>query len=89
MLVGASRGSVLRLVLGQAAKLVGIGICLGLLGAGIFVRFIASSLFGVTPFDAVTLSAVSALLAGVALLAVYILARRTTSADPMQSLRYE
>lgn len=89
MPVGASRGSVLRLVLGQAAKLVGIGICLGLLGAGILARFIASLLFGVTPFDAVTLSAVSVVPAGVTLLAGYIPARRAADADPMQSLRYE
>jgi putative ABC transport system permease protein len=89
MAVGASRAAVLRLVLGQAAKLVGIGIGLGLLGAASLARFIASLLFGVTPFDAATLAGVSALLAIVALLASYIPAHRAAQADPMNSLRYE
>ncbi len=87
--VGASRRAVLRLVLGHAAKLVGIGIGLGLIGATLLARSIASLLFGVTPFDASTLASVSLLLACVALLASYIPARRATNIDPMESLRYE
>jgi ABC-type antimicrobial peptide transport system permease subunit len=89
MAVGASRAAVLRLVLGQAAKLVSFGIGIGLVGAVILARFIASLLFGVTPFDAATLAGVSALLAIVALLASYIPAHRAAQADPMNSLRYE
>jgi predicted permease len=72
MAVGASHGAVLRLVLGHAARLVSLGIGIGLLGAAILARFVASLLFGVTPFDAATLAGVSALLAVVALLASYI-----------------
>src|SRR5438552_3705013 len=87
--VGASSGALLRLVLGQAAKLVGIGICLGLVGAMLLARSIASLLYGVTPFDAATLASVSLLLAAVALLASYIPARRAASVDPMVALRYE
>lgn len=49
MAVGATRGAVLRLVLGQAAKLVGVGICLGLVGAMLLTRWIASLLYGITP----------------------------------------
>jgi ABC-type lipoprotein release transport system permease subunit len=52
-------------------------------------RFVASRLFGVTPFDAATLAGVSVLLAVVALLASYIPAYRAAQADPMNSLRYE
>jgi ABC-type antimicrobial peptide transport system permease subunit len=89
MAVGASRRAVLQLVLGQAAKLVGIGICLGLAGAALLARLIASLLFGVTPFDSATLASVSVLLALVALAASYIPARRAAKADPMDSLRYE
>jgi putative ABC transport system permease protein len=89
MAVGASRGAVLQLVLGQAAKLVGIGICLGLLGATLLARLISSLLYGVTPFDAATLTSVSLLLAIVALVASYIPAHRAAMTDPMESLRYE
>jgi putative ABC transport system permease protein len=70
--VGASSGDLLRLVLGQAAKLVCIGICLGLFGAMLLARSIASLLYGVTPFDTATLISVSFLLTAVALLASYI-----------------
>jgi putative ABC transport system permease protein len=89
MAVGASAGAVLRLVLGQAAKLVSIGICFGLVGATLLARSIASLLYGITPFDAATLASVSVLLAAVALLASYIPAHRAAKADPMDSLRYE
>jgi putative ABC transport system permease protein len=87
--VGASSGALLRLVLGQAAKLVSIGICLGLAGAMLLARSIASLLYGITPFDTATLASVSVLLAIVALLASYIPARRAASVDPMVALRYE
>jgi putative ABC transport system permease protein len=87
--VGASHGAVLRLVLGHAAKLVSIGICVGLVGAALLARLIASLLFGVAPFDAATLASVSVLLAVVALVASFIPAQRAAQADPMESLRYE
>jgi predicted permease len=87
--VGASSGALLRLVLGQAAKLVSIGICLGLVGAILLARSIASLLYGITPFDTATFASVSLPLAIVALLASYIPARRAASVDPMVALRYE
>jgi len=89
MAIGASRAAVLRLVLEEAARLVAIGIALGLIGAALLARLIASLLFNVAPFDAATLAAVSILLAAVALAASYIPARRAAQADPMDSLRYE
>jgi ABC-type antimicrobial peptide transport system permease subunit len=89
MAVGASGGDVLRLVLGRAAKLVSTGICLGLLGAILLARLIASLLYGIGPLDAATFAAVSVLLAAVALLASYIPARRAAKVDPVVSLRYE
>jgi ABC-type antimicrobial peptide transport system permease subunit len=89
MAVGASRGAVLRLVLGHAAKLVAFGIAVGLVGAVLLARLIGSLLYGVAPFDAGTLAGVSILLALVALSASYIPARRAAQADLMDSLRNE
>ncbi|HEX3742283.1 MAG TPA: ABC transporter permease [Bryobacteraceae bacterium] len=89
MAIGASRGAVLRQVLGQGARLAAIGVCFGLVAAVFLGRLIATLLFGVTPLDAATLAEVSLLVGAVALLASYIPARRAANADPMESLRYE
>jgi predicted permease len=89
MAVGATPGAILRGVLGTAAKLVSIGICLGLVGAVLLARGIASLLYGVEPFDVATLAGVSALLATVALLASFVPARRASKVNPMECLRYE
>ena len=83
MAVGATPGGILRVVLGTAAKLVSIGICLGLVGAVLLARGIASLLYGVEPFDLVTLASVSVLLATVALLASYVPARRASKVNPV------
>jgi len=89
MAVGATRGAILRGVLGKAAKLVSIGICLGLVGAALLARVIASLLYGVKPFDVATLASVSLLLASVVLLASFVPARRASKVNPMDCLRYE
>jgi putative ABC transport system permease protein len=87
--MGATRTDVLRLVLGRAAVLIGAGTALGLGGAVLIVRLIANLLFGTTPIDPFTFAAVPFVLAGVALLASYIPARRATLVDPIVALRYE
>ena len=89
MAVGASSGDILRRVLGNAAKLVGIGTGIGLLAALVLTRLIASLLYGVKPFAAATFGFVSAFLAAVGLLASYVPASRAGKADPNQCLRYE
>jgi len=89
MAVGSSRGAVLRLVFGEAVKLVSVGVGLGLVGAVLLTRLIANLLYGVAPFDATTLASVSILLAGVALVASYVPARRAANINPIDSLRYE
>src|SRR5262249_46686381 len=87
--IGATRMDVLRLVLGRATVLIGVGTALGLGGSVVLMRLIASLLFGTAPLDLLTFVAVPFALAAVALLASYIPARRATLVDPMVALRYE
>jgi len=87
--LGATRGDVLRLVVGEGMLLALIGVAAGILAALGLTRLIASLLFGVRPRDPLTFVALSLLLVGVALLAVYIPARRAARIDPMVALRVE
>jgi predicted permease len=87
--LGAQRHDVLRLVLGQGARLTLLGVALGLLAALAFARLLASMLFGVSATDPLTFVGVVALLGIVALLACFIPARRATRVDPIVALRYE
>jgi putative ABC transport system permease protein len=89
MAVGAERGDVLRMVIGQALALAAAGVALGLAAAAAATRVLASVLFGTRPMDAMTLAAVSLGLLAVAAAAGYIPARRATRVDPMTALRWE
>jgi putative ABC transport system permease protein len=87
--LGANARDVLRLVVGQGMRLVGIGLALGVAGAWLLSRVLTSQLFGITTRDPVTYVSVAALLAAVALTASYLPARRALRVDPMTALRSE
>jgi len=89
MAVGASNADILKLILGQGARLVSIGAVAGLLAAAALTRGMANLLFGVHAGDAGTLVPVTLLVLLVALAACYVPARRATHLDPVVALRHD
>jgi ABC-type antimicrobial peptide transport system permease subunit len=89
MALGAKPRNVLTILIWQGFRLVLIGLGLGLAAAFAITRVLSSVLYGVKATDLLTFGGVSLLLAGVALLASYIPARRAASIEPMQALRAE
>lgn len=89
MALGAEARNVLLMVLGQAGKMVMLGVAAGVLCALALTRLMSSMLFGVSPTDPLTLAGVAIVLTLVSLLACWIPARRATRVDPLVALRYE
>jgi predicted permease len=89
MALGAQRGDVMRLVLGQGARMALIGVAIGIAAALGLTRLMANELFGVSAHDPLTFVTVAILLTLVALLACYLPARRAVRVDPTVALRYE
>jgi ABC-type antimicrobial peptide transport system permease subunit len=92
MALGAAQGDVLRMVVGQGLRLALGGIAIGLAAALVLTRVLLSFsrlLYGVQPWDPLTLVAVSLVLIGAALPACYIPARRAARLDSMTALRHE
>jgi putative ABC transport system permease protein len=87
--LGAQQRDVLRLILGQGAKLALLGLSAGAVAALLLTRLMASLLYGVSATDPLTFGAVAIVLLGVAVTACYIPARRAMRVDPMVALRHE
>jgi predicted permease len=89
MALGAQRGHVVRLVLGQAMMLSVVGVVIGVAASFAAAPLLAEFLYGVKPHDVLTLVLVSSLLIAVTFLASYIPARHATRIDPMETLRHD
>jgi putative ABC transport system permease protein len=87
--LGAGRADVLQLIMRDGARLAGIGIVAGLLGAVAITRVMTTLLFEVKPTDPAVFGIVAVLLGAVALIACYIPARRALSVPPTVALRCE
>jgi putative ABC transport system permease protein len=87
--LGATRGDVLRLVVGHGMALAAAGIAIGLAAAWAVTQLLRGLLFGVSPHDPATFAAIAALLAAVAFAASYVPGRRATRVDPVETLRAE
>ena len=89
MALGAQKSSVYRLVLGEAGKLIAVGVVLGLAGSVGAAMLMRKLLFGVQAWDASTLIGVAMVLGISALMASYFPARRAASVNPTEALRAE
>jgi putative ABC transport system permease protein len=87
--LGADRGGIYRLVLGQGFRLTVAGLFMGTALGLALTRLFKAQLFGVSETDAITFASAGLLVALVALLACHIPARRATRIDPMVALRHE
>lgn len=87
--LGADSKEIIRLIVGQGALMVGIGVVIGLGGAVLGTRLLANLLFGVSALDPLTFTGVTALLTATAFVACYLPARRATRVDPLVVLRQE
>ena len=87
--LGARRDEVTRLMLGQSAAFIVLGVALGLAGSAVAMPYLRGLLFGLAPLDARTFVSVSIALAGIAALAAYPPARRAARVDPLSAIRYE
>ena len=87
--LGADRGQVVRMVIGEGMALVGTGVILGLLLSTAAMQPVSRFVIGVGATDGLTFATVSVVLGAVALLASYVPARRAARVDPMVALRYD
>ncbi len=89
MALGAEQRDVFKLIVGNAARLVVIGAVIGVVGALLSSRAIGTLLYGVKPADPWTFAVIVVVIAGTALLASYLPARRAAKVDPLVAIRYD
>jgi ABC-type antimicrobial peptide transport system permease subunit len=89
MALGAEKGDIFRLVLGQGLRLALTGLTIGVALSFLLTRFLKSALYGIGATDALTFTAVALALTVVTLAACYIPARRATKVEPTVALRCE
>jgi ABC-type antimicrobial peptide transport system permease subunit len=87
--LGAARGELVRLVIGEGLTVSGVGVALGLAGAAGLTRLMRNVLFGVAPLDALSFSVAPIVLIVVAVIASWLPARRAAAIDPAEALRCE
>lgn len=87
--LGADRGTILTMILGQGLRLATGGAAVGLVGALLATRLMSGLLYDVSPFDPITFVSVAVVLTVVALAASYLPARRAMRVDPVTALHYE
>jgi putative ABC transport system permease protein len=87
--LGARRGDVVRLVVGEGTRVVGMGLVAGIAVSAAAARLLSGLLFGLPPGDPATIAAVTALLFATGVVASYLPARRAARIDPMKALREE
>jgi putative ABC transport system permease protein len=89
MALGAGASQVFGMVLRKSAMVIGLGLVIGIAASLATTRLIASELFGVKPYDLMTLAAVAVVVSMVGAIACGVPARRATRVDPAVSLRHE
>jgi ABC-type antimicrobial peptide transport system permease subunit len=89
MALGAERGEIARMVIGETMLLVAVGLAIGVPAAMGASRLIASQLFGLKPGDPLTIFGACAVMVAVTVLASWLPARRAASVNPIQALRSE
>jgi len=89
MALGADRLAVMRMLLGQVAVTIVVGLALGLPSTWALTRIVESQLYGVKPHDPISLLVASSAVAGIAILAAFFPAQRAMRIDPGRALRYE
>jgi putative ABC transport system permease protein len=87
--LGAQRGRVLRMAVGEGMKLAVLGTVAGMFGGFLLTSLMASLLFGITAHDPLTFAGVGAVVALVSFVACYVPARRAMRVDPMIALRHD
>ena len=85
--LGAQVGAVRRMVVAQGARVIAVGVVIGLAVAAMATRALGTLLYGVDPYDLVTFGGTVGLMVVIGLAATYLPARRASNVDPIESLR--